>query len=332
MDNITLISVTYGKRWHLLKTVLEAARDQGVQRAFVIDNGSQDDLATLLPETFGDWASRVAMGRNSGSAMGFKTGMETAMQAGSDYIFVLDDDNIPAPGTVDKLVTALKDLRRTTDLAAVCGLRDDHGGAAAERAAAGFKPRFLDSFLNFHLLDIPSKIAWRKRGKDFTPPPLPDRIPILHGPYGGLMFHRSLIDLIGYPDGDFVLYDDDTDFTYRITKGGGKLELVRDAVIKDAEASWYAEDTKPTATSFDAWLSAGSDLRIYYAMRNRSYWESHRRTPVSPFYYLNAAAYMAILTAYAVMKRKTRRLPIAWSALSHGLKGRLGENAAFRLK
>jgi len=39
MEDITLISVTYSKRWHLLKTVLEAARDQGVRRAFVIDNG-----------------------------------------------------------------------------------------------------------------------------------------------------------------------------------------------------------------------------------------------------------------------------------------------------
>lgn len=41
---------------------------------------------------------------------------------------------------------------------------------------------------------------------------------------------------------------------------------------------------------------------------------------------------MVILTTYAVMKRKTRRLPIAYSALSHGFAGRLGENAVFRLK
>ena len=56
-------------------------------------------------------------------------------------------------------------------------------------------------------------------------------------PYGGLFFHRSIIDIIGLPDTNYFLYGDDFDFSYRITKKGGKIFLVTQSVIEDLEKS-----------------------------------------------------------------------------------------------
>ena len=331
MDDITLISVTYGKRWNLLRTVLEAGKAQGITRAIVVDNGSAEDLATIVPSVFGDWVQLVQTGGNLGSAAGFKYGMEAALAGAGEYVLILDDDNILTPGALEKLLAVLKIQRDTNAMSAVCGSREDHGGMAAVQAAMGFKPHFLNSFLNFHLLDIPGKIAFRKNKAAVEQDAIPKVLQIPNAPYGGLLFHRDLLAQIGLPNTDFVLYGDDTEFTYRITAKGGFIGLVPDAVIEDAEASWYAGDAKEKGTSFDAWLTMGSDMRIYYAMRNRVFWELRGRRPVGLAYYVNVVSYLTLLTTYAVAKRKTRRLPLVFKALNHAFAGKLGTNKDYRL-
>jgi len=332
VGDVTLITVTYGRRWHLLRRVLEASRAQGVSRAVVVDNGSAEDLVEKLPAEFGNWASLVQTGGNLGSAAGFKRGMEVAKALATEYILILDDDNILTPGALEGLVNALKVQRAKNPLCAVCGSREDHGGMAAVQAAMGFKPRFLNSFLNFHVLDIPAKFAFRKHRASVKTDTIPTILKVPNAPYGGLLLHYDLLAEIGLPNPDFVLYGDDTEFTYRITAVGGFIGLVPGAVIEDAEASWYAEDGSPKATSFDAWLVMGSDLRIYYALRNRVFWELRHRTPVSLGYYVNAMVYLTLLTGYAVAKRKMRRLPLIYTALKDAINGRLGVNEAFVLQ
>src|ERR1035437_8383114 len=90
---LCVVTVTYGRRWHLLREVIAAAQAEGADEIVVIDNAAEEDIPRLVAEEFGNFVEVVRMPRNTGSAGGFKTGVERAMGPDSDYILLLDDDN-----------------------------------------------------------------------------------------------------------------------------------------------------------------------------------------------------------------------------------------------
>ncbi|MEM4965125.1 MAG: hypothetical protein QXT13_13345 [Pyrobaculum sp.] len=53
--------------------------------------------------------------------------------------------------------------------------------------------------------------------------------------YGGMFFHKKLIDTIGYLDERFYVYDDDIEWTYRITHKGGAIYLVLSSIVLDID-------------------------------------------------------------------------------------------------
>ena len=103
IEKVCAVTVTYGRRWHLLRQVIASALSEGLSEIIVIDNAAQDDIAKLAAEEFGDFAYVVRMPKNTGSAGGFKAGLEQAMARNADYILLLDDDNKLGAGCVATL-------------------------------------------------------------------------------------------------------------------------------------------------------------------------------------------------------------------------------------
>lgn len=56
-------------------------------------------------------------------------------------------------------------------------------------------------------------------------------IPVAGITFEGPLFHRSIIEKIGYPEKKFFIYGDDTEFIIRAEEHGAKAVLVRDAIL-----------------------------------------------------------------------------------------------------
>jgi GT2 family glycosyltransferase len=320
--NVTAVTVTYGKRAHLLTQALDAAKAEGIAQAVVIDNGADDEISHRLAGRYGGWARVHRLAHNLGSAAGFKTGIELALRDRAEFLLLLDDDNVLNPGSVKQLYAALNlqfALRENTANAVFC-FRADRHQALINRAGAR-KLRTSSTFRGFHLLDIPAKFLNRIQPAPKPANP-PATLPAACAPYGGLFFHRTLIEKIGLPRADFVLYEDDTEFTARLNRAGGCLLLIPGATLTDLETSWNHQ--QPNKPSCAVWLNGGTDLRTYYAFRNGTFSDLYCRGGNRALILLNMAAYVLVLTAFAIKQHRLARLMLLLRALAAGLTGRLG--------
>jgi len=305
-----LVTVTYGNRAHLLDQCLEAALGQNrVGRAIVVRNGPVPGIDDVLRR----WAGRIegiGFARNVGSAKAFAAGIEAALRGDSRFFVLLDDDNIIAPGGVNALLSEIRTdpegMRHPERLAAL-GWRHD-GASFADVPARS-------SFLNFRL--------GRKPGRRETAAALP------FAPYGGLLAHRDLFAAIGLPRPDMVLYADDTEYTSRIVKAGGRIAPVEACKICDADQSWNRAAV--TTSYLVRLLEEGSDFRVYYSIRNRVWFDSRLYVRNYAVYALNALVFCASLAVVMVRRRRFARGAVLARAIAHGLLGRLGANPAFPL-
>lgn len=326
-SRVCLVTVTYGQRVAYVLKALESALADGVRHAVVIDNGSVEPVEEALRKRFGDWVSVERFDSNQGSAPGFKRGMQLAYESGCELILLLDDDNLLSAGCLRKLVDARKDLSRRhgDDNCIVLAHRPGH----APPEKIGEK----NGFLGFHLKDVPKKIGKRlgmlSRGRALcveTPV-----VQVSHAPYSGLLFHRAVVKRHGLPDERFVLYGDDSEFTYRITARGGFIGRVMDAQFAELEHSW---NVAPTNHGFIRTLvSAGSEFRAYYSVRNQCYFEEHCLHGNHLVRSANKLAFLVLAFVSCLLFGSRQRWQMLRSAIIEGSSGQLGlaGDKAFRL-
>lgn len=330
---ITVVTVTYGLRWPLLQKALESAFREGVARVVVVDNAAKQPISALVHQVFDDKIQVLRLSHNTGSANGFKVGIEAAMAEGAELILLLDDDNVLNAGSLSALYGAYDELLEQTpqDRLAVLGFRSDHqadihDGIPPERTIA-----HPNSFFGFHIADIPFKIwrrtPWAKRG--FSQKSLPKRIRMEMAPYSGLMFHRKVVERIGTPDPKLVLYADDTEFSYRISASGGAIWLITLAGMTDLEASWNIK--KRSSSSFGIWLLGDSDFRAYYNARNGAYFEHHCRPHSHWIRTVNRQIYLLALSLFARRLGRLDRYQLIKDAIADGEASRLGLHPRFPL-
>ncbi len=138
-----------------------------------------------------------------------------------------------------------------------------------------------------------------------------------------MLFRPALIHKIGLPDENFVLYEDDTEFTNRVRRAGGRLRLVLASRIHDAEQPWHK--------SSPGWgpqkhLLAPSDVKVYYSVRNRVFLERHRWGHAGPRYRVNQFIVVLTLLVFALPSTRWRRLLLILRAINDGIDCRLGSS------
>ena len=295
---VTVVTVTYGNRQHLLEPMLRAVLALGIHQVILVDNAVTWDILSLANQVDAARIKMVRLERNTGSAGGFAAGIKFARQCHADLIWLLDDDNMPVR-------SALTDL-----LDAYSRLRQDHG--VNKLAVVGLRP---------------TRAVARPPHRRMMKPPA-DVIPLAMTVFGGLLFHISLIDTVGLPREDFVLYGEDTEFTYRITRQGGRIYLVPTAQVQDLDCD-----------SMRSWIirCAGLDLpdglsAIYYYRRNSVYFETHCKPRVSPVYRFKLVVYLALLFVLSHTNRRYRKhYRTIKQAISDGWHARLGYNPEYPL-
>ena len=334
-SGVTLVTVTYGDRLPLLMQALGSAFDEGVDKAIVVSNGARSAIAEACGARFGDRVRVVVHAQNLGSAPGFRAGIEVACEDGAEFILLLDDDNRLERGCVAALLAAHRDaeLAHPARPVAVVGFRPDNQTEIS--AGESRQALYPNAFFGFHLKHAPLKL-WarvRRRWPGALPRSAPRAVPSIGvldvAPYSGMLFRASLIDVIGLPDPSFVLYADDTDFSYRITRLGGVLLVVTAARVSDIEPSWNIKRLHRSALA--AWLVGGSDLSVYYAARNRACFERHRVLHSEWIRWLNRATFLLAMRLLASRLGATDRYRLFHAAVRDGEARRLGVKQGFEL-
>lgn len=327
---VTLVTVTYGDRWHLLSQALASAFAEGIERAVVVDNGSRAPIAARCEATYGHRVRVVAHRHNLGSAPGFRAGIEAARADDAGLMLLLDDDNRLEPGALARLIDAHRAAAAEAPerALAVVGFRPgNQTDIGAGKARQALHP---NAFFGFHLKHLPRKIWHRVRRPDAASArPVPRLALLDFAPYSGMLFDTSLIDLIGLPNPSFVLYADDTEFSYRVTRMGGRLLVVTDARLSDIEPSWNTKRLHSSA--FAAWLAGGSDLSVYYAARNRACFEEHSVVHSSWIRLLNRGTFLLAMRLLAARLGRRDRYRLFRLAVDDGEAQRLGVKHGFEL-
>ncbi|PJI46795.1 MAG: glycosyl transferase family 2 [Pseudomonas sp.] len=326
-----LVTLTYGDRLEYLEELLARAfREKDITRAIVVSNASVAELDQL----FLLWPNRVQvieLDSNTGSANGYAVGIEAALKSGCDFIWLMDDDNAPTPGSFPLLKQRLIDcaLRHGTDNTAVLGFRPSHQADVASGVPTRFVTPPRSSYFGFHVRQLPYKL-WRRTpwGK---PRPRPAQ-PLLELPfayYGGLLGHADLFRRIGLPRRDLVLYADDTEYTFRIGALGGHLYLVPEAGLDDLENSWNIKAR--TSNIYETYLLGSSDLRAYYAARNQAWFDKNLWVTSPRMYRFNRWVFIRLLHFFARRHQCESRLALVLQAIRDGEAGALGMNRAYPL-
>ncbi len=286
---ITAVVVTHSRPKLLLK-VIDALRGQTrpVDEIVIVDNASCTETQELLRRM-----SDVVVVRsdvNLGGAGGFAIGMKKAYQLGADWVWLLDDDAIPRNDALAVLTNALAHL--PGPIGALCGTVREFGDIAITHR------RMFSSTFGFER-PVP-RSAYSKTC-----------VPIDTGSFVGFMVPSSAIDAVGFPNADFFLAYDDTEYSLRLKCAGFGLWLSPGSIV-------------------DHMRDAGSRLR-HLEFGHRHYFNVRNRIVVkmSYSYFRNLSAFFGICFGWGLWIRCKNRsrwktIRVLARAISDGYAGRLG--------
>lgn len=333
---VCCVLVTYGNRFHLLRRVVEEVLKQGVSKVVIVDNGSVAPSVSELERLAHSHASVMLhrFASNEGSAKGFKTGLEIAEATDCDFVWILDDDNLPRVGVLQQLelqwkqVSSIRNKEEKLALLCMRQEREDFQNVLREGTSGAILPP-RNSFMGFHIRELYLKLKERLFPRK--------REPVLHtGPlqidaasYGGLFFHKKMLGVNGLPDDSYVLYIDDFDFSYRHTRSGGEIWLIPECIVEDIDKSFYLPEKKKLL--YHSTLDTFKEAFAYYVVRNSVYFVSRNLVTSNSIFILNKYLFIIFITLTAILRGKFKRLGIIYTAIRDGIRGRMGSRVKYKL-
>jgi len=329
---VCVLTVTYGSRFHLVQQVVERCFEEGVSHVVVVDNASHEESRSQLVQYAkgqGERMTLLLLDANFGSAGGYKRGLEKIQRdIDCEYIWLLDDDNLPEKGCLEKLLLANAYLSGLSyPYALLCHRPMELVSRMALYHPVDFTIKnnaFDNAFAANNILrKLPRfwEKLFPKPGKENTQICFPLGITDA-APYGGFFFSKSWLDSIGYPREDFFTYADDIEYTYRVTQKGGAIYRCSEARITDIDWS----GTPHTHRHFLLDPKA-SEFKLYYYLRNSVFLFSRLFKTNGFIYTVNMVLWWIwlILRALPHLPLFFKRLPMILRAIHDGHKGKLGK-------
>ncbi|CAI8728310.1 rhamnopyranosyl-N-acetylglucosaminyl-diphospho-decaprenol beta-1,3/1,4-galactofuranosyltransferase [Priestia megaterium] len=315
-SSVDVVIVTYGNRWKYLEIILDRLSSfKEINKIVLVDNGVTYPLKDKLEDY--DNIVMLRFDNNEGSAIGFHEGIKASLKESGDFIWLLDDDNLPEREAINKLRDVQKLLNNPK--AVLSSFRSDR----REMKAKGGQNFTRNSFFEFHIIDKIQKKQNRK-------------ISSIHEgllrcesvPYGGLLLDKQIMKNIALPNKEYFLYCDDIDFTYQLTKNGYEIYCVLESVIVDLESSWYRKEEVPM---FQGIFKTEELKRGFFSIRNRVQFEKKYITDSKIIYYMNILIYMCFVFLKYMPKNINglKRYLFVIDAIQKGRKGVLGKDIRF---
>jgi len=314
---VGVVMLTYDDRAkYFVKVLARLETFAEVYRIVVVCNAiSPDSLDRLKSLNERSGKMRIHdMGYNSGSAKGFKEGLLCLKEEPIDFIWLLDDDNLPEKDSLNCLIKFwAKSNPRERELCCLLSYRPDR--KLYKDAVLKQDPYLMlgpeNSFLGFSLMETLKK----RFSKHEAPlnPSIRKFGQVAVAPYGGMYFQKSLLDRIGLPDENKFLYADDHEFSYRITKSGGKILLILNSRIEDLEKSFHLKKGNKLLNT--RYFKTESKTAIYYSVRNNVIFEQNFVTS-SMVYFINKHLYLCLLLLLMMINvRHLWKFPVILNAV-----------------
>lgn len=257
-SNVICIVVTYN-RLSLLKEALAAIKAQTypIRQILVIDNHSTDGTDKYLRSMKGDAQIRaVRMKSNTGGAGGFAEGIRLAAQERPDWIWMMDDDTIPTPDALERLMPATA----SDKVGFVCS-----------------KVVWTDGSL--HLMNTP-EIADDQSAKDTVfdgqPEEKENAVVVSQASFVSLLIRGDIPWRLGLPYKEFFIWCDDSEYTRRITDAGYCGLMAQRSVVLHKTGENYISSL--------AIVPAKAAWKVYYGERNESFLRRQRKGPWAFFF------------------------------------------------
>ena len=106
---VVAVVVTYQPNLEGLEQLLDALIPQ-VESVVLVDNGSHADLETWNKERHTHAVEALLLKENMGIAAAHNAGIQWARNRGAGFALLMDQDSIPAPDMVEKLVSVISEL------------------------------------------------------------------------------------------------------------------------------------------------------------------------------------------------------------------------------
>lgn len=267
LSDVCVVTVTYGSRADYVERLTAACVSAGVKQVFIFDNGSEKANSERLRQIEAS-EERVLLSRgeeNFGSAGGFKRALKWARsETYCEFIWLLDDDNIPDVTALGSLLTAYSNLGGISSniLVSYRMLQDNQTRRLVH------KRDLWDSVTKGKLVGKRTSLFGRicqKFIKTITKKNAVVNFPIvrrIRASWGGLFFEKGVIDIVGYPNEDFYLYGDDFEFSDRLSELGYDIFTVFHSRIVDVDVQ---------LNSGGLFSKDQTDMKAYYSLRNHVY-------------------------------------------------------------
>jgi len=314
---VCAVVVTYDDRWQYLEPTLEGVLSQAVvTRLVVVDNGASPRVGERLAEVARRDA-RLAIVRhteNLGSAGGFRTGLEAAATTSAGFVWTLDDDTRPEAGAAAALVEAWNGLAAAGDTP-VRALLSQRWDTARYRREAEWS---VNAAFGVDLIQRATRVGRAVEGAAGSA----DTVIVRMAPWSGLFFERSRLEEVAPPDSRLVLYEDDHDFTLRLTAGRGGIMLVPQSRLVTLQTSW--QETTRSRGLLTPWLTTPDVRRAYYCARNRVYVERQRLVTNRVRYAINLAVFTTRVAVAGLITGSFANTRWFLAGVFDGWRGRLG--------
>jgi GT2 family glycosyltransferase len=221
--------------WNGLKDTLECLRsvyrlDYPFFSVIVVDNGSSDNSISTIHQIFPQ-VILIENSNNLGFTGGTNLGIHRALELGTDYVWLLNNDTVVEPDTLNKLVDASE--------------KDPQIGLATPALYHYDKPnkfQFIGAYSSFSEFNIslvrePSELEIKVVQQNL----------ILWGT--ALLVKKSVIEKIGYLSEKYFAYYEDCDYCLRALRAGYK-----NLVILDTRVLHKGSQTTSKRSSFQVYL------------------------------------------------------------------------------
>lgn len=198
--SVCAIVVTHNRR-ALLERCLAAVRaqDRTVERVLVVDVASSDTTPDLLARS--ESIDVLRLEENVGGAGGFRAGMQAAHSDGFDWLWLMDDDTIPEPDALRRLLEA-------------------EGHLAGLPSPDILASRVVWTDGRLHPKNFPAPRLEEGRNEVFIDAVARGLLPIRLASFVSILVRREAIDRCGLPEARYFMWGDDGEYTARVLHHG----------------------------------------------------------------------------------------------------------------